>query len=270
MLPEFFLLLPMPANVPSPYDKDHPIELIQARIREKRLYEARFLFRQLGDEIDASAREALQANLTGLFNQVEQLRGQAREQVSQKNRDEAEKLYAAIERIAIDMPGLTEEKQALTKLEATAVSTASTNEPQSVPKTKPAVLPISSAGKLFPGFSLTSLLPLIKRLRHQPRYWGWAALALVVLFLTLLLFFPVRQPENPVAKPAATEQAIPQSINIRPMVASGQETVSPSPPPRPAPNALPAGTAEAVEKPATKEGALHLGALQIETSAPKP
>ena len=255
----------MSAYIPRPYDKDHPIELIQARIREKRLYEARFLFRQLGDEIDASEREVLQANLTRLFNQVEQLRGQAREQVSQKNRGAAEELYAAIERLAIDMPGLTEEKQALTKLEATAVSTASTNGPQSAPTMKPAVLPVSSAGKPSPVFSLASLQPLVKRLQHQPRYWGWAALVLVVVFLTLLLFIPARQPESPIAKPSADDQGASQSIVIRPMVASGQETAIP--PGQPGPDAFPADSGD---KPATKEGGLHLGTLQIEPSAPKP
>ena len=256
----------MPADPPSPYGQDHSVELIQARIREKRLYEARFLFRQLGDEIEGAAREQLQTSLTGLFNQIEQLRSQARAHASRKNREQAEELYAAIERMAIDMPGLADEKQALAKLPY-AVSAAKGEKPPSYGADKQPVAVEAESRKRSPIAPRVRLQPLVARLRQPRRYWRWATLALLLLIVAMFLFLPADKPERPVAKPPSSEQGTPQSIVIRPMVASGQEAAAPSRPSSPPPDALPA---DPVEKPAAKEGSLHLGTLQVEASAAKP
>ena len=257
----------MPADPPSPYGQDHSVELIQARIREKRLYEARFLFRQLGDEIEGAAREQLQTSLTGLFNQIEQLRSQARAHASRKNREQAEDLYAAIERMAIDMPGLADEKQALAKLPY-AVSAAKGEKPPSYGADKQPVAVEAESRKRSPIAPLVRLQPLVARLRQPRRYWRWATLALLLLLIVAMsLLLPADKPERPVAKPPSSEQGTPQSIVIRPMVASGQEAAAPSRPSSPPPDALPA---DPVVKPAAKEGSLHLGTLQVEASAAKP
>src|SRR5690349_15110163 len=92
---------------------ENPAALIRSRIREKRIFEARFLYRQLGAEIGEKEKAALERELSGLLTQVKKMQQQARECAAQGQNHLAEKLYSAIEQIAIDVPGLAEEKQAL-------------------------------------------------------------------------------------------------------------------------------------------------------------
>jgi|GEM_PF-1781730 len=92
---------------------ENPSALIRSRIREKRIFEARFLFRQLGAEIGEREKSALERELSDSLAQVKKMQQQAREYAAQGQNNLAETLYSEIERIAIDVPGLAEEKKAL-------------------------------------------------------------------------------------------------------------------------------------------------------------
>ena len=97
---------------------ENPVSLIRSRIKEKRLFEARFLCRQLGDALGAKERLALERELTGLMDQVVTLQHQARVLLDEGQKDQVVRLYNEIEAIAIDVPGLAEEKRALEGSEA--------------------------------------------------------------------------------------------------------------------------------------------------------
>ena len=257
----------MPDDIVRPYGKEHPAELIQARIREKRLYEARFLFRQLGDEMEVLEREALQAKLTGLFTRIEQLRAQARELMRQGRKGEADEVYGVIEDLARDMPGLAEEKQALAQRGTPAAPVANANEQPSLENTAPLITAVAATGKQPSVFPPIQLQPLFTWLRHRLRSWHWAVLALLVLMLAMLLLRPAEKPSRESLQLAVAEQAVSQAIVIRPMVASEQETTSLPRQTDPASDALPADTAEI---PAVQGKRVHVGALQVEESTRRP
>ncbi len=104
----------MPASKPdSAIPVENPSLLIRSRIREKRIYEARFLCRRLDAEIEGAEKTALMKELAGLISQVEKLQQQASACVALEEYELADKLYCDIERIAIDVPGLAEERKAL-------------------------------------------------------------------------------------------------------------------------------------------------------------
>ena len=94
-------------------DVDNPSALIRARIRERRIFEARFLCRQLADELGEMERNALEAELARLIGQVERLRQQARSHAEEGRSQQAARTFRDIERIAIDVPGLAAERQTL-------------------------------------------------------------------------------------------------------------------------------------------------------------
>lgn len=109
----------MPTRTPDPlFALDDPVSLIRARMQEKRLFEARFLCRQLVGEIGASEKKALERELTGLLTQVDQLRRQAQALVADGRRAQAAGVYGEIAAIAIDVPGVAEEQRALESAEA--------------------------------------------------------------------------------------------------------------------------------------------------------
>jgi len=185
---------------------ENPSALIRSRIREKRIFEARFLFRQLGAEIGEMEKSALERELSVSLAQVKKMQQQAREYAAQGQNDLAETLYSEIERIAIDVPGLAEEKKALAGAEALIARTtgkAVERKPEVVPQTvMPAesdkvAMPIATVRdplkrlpklrlpklelfsrfiatvwdqmKLFPRLQLISPLELFSRLRLLPR-----------------------------------------------------------------------------------------------------
>ncbi len=104
----------MAASTPDPLlDVDNPSALIRARIRERRIFEARFLCRQLADELGEMERNSLEAELARLLGQVERLRQQASAHAEEGRHQQAARTFRDIERIAIDVPGLAAERQAL-------------------------------------------------------------------------------------------------------------------------------------------------------------
>lgn len=92
---------------------ENPSVLIRSRIQEKRIFEARFLYRQFRAEIGEREKNALASELTGLVAQIEHLQRQARQHAAAGQYECAERLYQDIERLAIDVPGVSEEKRRL-------------------------------------------------------------------------------------------------------------------------------------------------------------
>ncbi|QQG65482.1 hypothetical protein [Desulfobulbus oligotrophicus] len=90
-----------------------PIVSIRARIAEKRIFEARFLFRQFGDVIAPQQKQKLADELAAVLTEAEQLLQRARAHVAGGERAQAEQLYQEIEKVVIDMPGVADEARAL-------------------------------------------------------------------------------------------------------------------------------------------------------------
>ncbi len=109
----------MPTSKPaSVLSVENPVALIRSRIKEKRIFEARFLCRQLGDTIGEREKIALEGELAGFLSRVDTLQQQARTLLAEGQKDRAFALYREMEAIAIDIPGLAEEKRALEGAEA--------------------------------------------------------------------------------------------------------------------------------------------------------
>ncbi|MBM9536895.1 hypothetical protein [Desulfobulbus alkaliphilus] len=116
----------------------NPTALIRSRISEKRIFEAGFLCRQLGTEIDPREKTALQQELDSLVARVDELRQQARAHAQEGRRTRADSVYRDIEGIAIDVPGLQEERAKLVGAEPlVARITGRTHTPEPEPATKP-------------------------------------------------------------------------------------------------------------------------------------
>ncbi len=90
-----------------------PIVSIRARIAEKRIFEARFLFRQFGDVIAPQQKQKLADELAAVLTEAEQLLQRARAHAAGGERAQAEQLYQEIEKVVIDMPGVADEARAL-------------------------------------------------------------------------------------------------------------------------------------------------------------
>lgn len=82
--------------------------VIRERIKERRLFEAQFLFGLL-DEDDVSPQErlTLERELDGLLAIVRDLHLQANKYLAEGEPDLARKMHREMERIAIDVPGLS-------------------------------------------------------------------------------------------------------------------------------------------------------------------
>ena len=80
-------------DFPSEHDQDYALALIQGRIAEKRLFEARFLCRRLGDGLGAERRQSLARELDAALAQVEPLRRQAQALVAQGDHHQAGLVY---------------------------------------------------------------------------------------------------------------------------------------------------------------------------------
>lgn len=87
--------------------------MIRARIAEKRIFEARFLFRQFGDAIGTQQKQKLADELAAVLAEAEQLLQRARAHAAGGERVQAEELYREIEKKVIDMPGVADEARAL-------------------------------------------------------------------------------------------------------------------------------------------------------------
>ena len=231
-------------------DVDNPSALIRARIRERRIFEARFLCRQLADELGEMERNALEAELARLIGQVERLRQQARAHAEEGRNQQAARTFRDIERIAIDVPGLAAERQTLEGARAVLARITETAVQRELEQTRQEITP--------PPPDNEAPHPLLARnrrrsVRRLPRLWLAAMLLGVVL--AVALFVLLRSGRKEVPAPPVAPVAPAQQIHIRPLVAAGPPEPTPPPAARPAEGDAPAPA-----------GSLRLGELQVRPS----
>lgn len=245
----------MPASKPEPaLSVENPSALIRSRIREKRIFEARFLCRQLSTELGGQEKDALTRELAQLQTEVEKLRQRARACVALGEYQQANAMYREIELIAIDVPGLDEEKKALegaAAIIAKIAGKAAEHEPKVLPQTSAPTEPL----KLIEPPAEVSRRP--RRARRLPRPW----LVVCVLGFSLLAFllFSLRRPpeEKPQAVAQEPSQAQPtQKIFINPLAPGPSAPLD-----QPDQEAVPVGTAS------SPSSSVQVGTLQIKESA---
>ena len=111
------------ATAPSPQDSSpNAAVVIRERIKQKRLFEAQFLFGLL-DEDDISPQEklVLERELNGLLAVVRDLQLQANKYLAEGEYNLARKMHKEMERIAVDVPGLEDGKRRVGRVEAAAL-----------------------------------------------------------------------------------------------------------------------------------------------------
>lgn len=116
----------MPTPPPSELPSHNAAIVIRERIKEKRLFEAQFLFGLLDeDDVPAQERLVLERELDGLLAVVHDLQVQANKYIAEGEYVLARKMHREMERIAIDVPGLEYGKR---QLEAQDQKTSSQSE----------------------------------------------------------------------------------------------------------------------------------------------
>ena len=224
---------------------DHPFALIRSRMQEKRIFEARFLYRQLGAEIEDRDKKAIERELTGLLAHVGQKQQQARLHTAEGRNDLAEQLYREIEQIAIDVPGVSEERKRLQGAEALIAKVAG-----KLPEARPAVGTPGPPPVFVVPEKTNPAVALRQRLQRVPRLW-LVAFGIFLMVTLLLLFRGHRNEQAPPAVSPFDSSQTKQTISIRPLVdapadisaqpdqksdsaaPAAEEVASPSPPPAP-------------------------------------
>jgi len=271
----------MPINNAQP-PVGNPVALIRSRMAVKRIFEARFLFRQLGDEIGTSEKMALAEELAAILSRAEQLLQRARACAAGGERNRAAELYREIEAMVIDMPGVAEESKSLTGA-ATLMAKIAATAPIAVdPDPPPEPDEVGAADEDRSSF----VVPPQKAKRLRPLWLGLAAgfLALGAALGALWLGFPDFFSSTPFPTPPSLPA---KDIVIRPLVTappavpekSSTELASPTVAAQPvamqpepaAPAAEPtASPAQQTKSPAvqapSRHRTLNLGALRIEES----
>ena len=259
-------------DFPREHDQDYALTLIQGRIAEKRLFEARFLCRRLGEGLGAARRETLARELDEALAQVEQLRGQAQALVVQSDHVQAGLLYSRIEAIAVDVPGVAEERQALAGAEALA---ARLHKPRAEePAPTPAVVvsaAVEESGEIaapptpqveaaLPSPIAEMSRPSLPQQRSPLFSWKLLAAGGLVLGVLALLLLWGRQSTSPPVSSTST-------IVIQPLQPV-TTAVAPVAPPPPAPEPLPVveePSPPVTPAPTPSTPALHLGSRQIKS-----
>ena len=117
--------------------------VIRERIKQKRLFEAQFLFGLL-DEDDVSPQEklVLERELNGLLAVVRDLQIQANKYLADGEYNLARKMHREMERIAVDVPGLEDGKRRAGQSEtAAALQETAPPDPAEEPKQTPPPAP---------------------------------------------------------------------------------------------------------------------------------
>ena len=257
---------------------DDPVRLIRDKITEKRIFEARFLFRQFVNEIPTGEKMQMAEQLGGVLSRADYLLQRARSYAAGGEREQAARLYREIEELVIDMPGVAEEAKSLA--DATALMEkigARPAEPETPEPDQPLQQPAGAGAEQSSGQAATE--PPSRR----TGYIWLAALAFGLVGVGLLAWVVWRAAgrEPAVVTPVSSSD---QHILIRPLVSdTPAATELPSPQQSPVPvdqdndkatttDSPPATTSEPPKPPpAAKQGgspspALKLGTLRIEPS----
>lgn len=99
-------------------DIKSPAAVIRDRIEARRLYEARFLFRQLVGELTPANRKQLEQQLEESIHALEQKHRDAVFYAGQGDFGRARKLLEEIEQAAVDFPELDREKERLSPVDS--------------------------------------------------------------------------------------------------------------------------------------------------------
>lgn len=265
----------MPSTSDPLFAVDDPVSLIRSRMQEKRLFEARFLCRQLAGDLDGTEKRALERELAGMLTQVEQLRRQARALVAEGCKAQAAEVYGEIAAIAIDVPGVAEEQRALEgadilvariagkrseRLEATEEAVQEAAPPLTVD-----VQPRKSAPEPEPERAPQPADNTAQKTGR--RLWLAAALlGTLALLAAALLWRNVVQSTSPQSSSPPSAQ----TITIRPLDLPVSPAEQPQSPPQPQ-QSPPQSATEPVSQPNAPEDvpsspSLKLGTLQVETS----
>ena len=240
----------MPTSKPaSVLSVENPVSLIRSRIKEKRIFEARFLCRQLGDTIGEREKTALEGELAGFLSRVDTLQQQARTLLTEGQKDRAFALYREMEAIAIDVPGLAEEKRALEGAAALAARLAvKTGEPAALPAVP--LVPLLAEDEQ----DVPDPPPRNQRRKRGALIWITAGL----LGVLLLLFLAWKKGKDALPPPPSPPPPA-QKILIRPLVSA-----SPAIAEQPEKEVEPAEATSETNVPPSPS--LKLGTLQVEES----
>ncbi len=259
-------------DFPSEHDQDYALALIQGRIAEKRLFEARFLCRRLGDGLGVGSRQVLARELDEALAQVEPLRRQAQALVAQGDHHQAGLVYNQIEAIAVDVPGVAEERQALAGAEALAarLHKPPVAEPETLVEVAPAATMAAEservapdAVQIEPSAAPPDAPASAQQVQGRSFFPGWKLLAASGLVAGALVFAFLlwHKPATP-PSPAATSTIIIQPL--QPVETAVAPVTPPPPAPEPPPVVVePLVPAPPVPAPDASTSALHLGSLQI-------
>ena len=233
---------------------DNPSALIRARIREKRIFEARFLCRQLGSELGAMEKSALEGELARVMAQVDKLRKQAIAYGGAGKLQLAAKVYREIERIAIDVPDLAAERQRIDGAEA--VLARVTNG--AVHRGSAAATPPPAPDPAGMGKSSLAVRPparMGRSMRVSRRQL--AVLFVGLLVLVGLLAYVLRRDQAPTqTAPTAIGQPAGRIV-IRPVVSSSSQPVLEPEETAPVEEPTP-------EPPPVRSGSVSIGELQVQ------
>ena len=233
---------------------DNPSALIRARIREKRIFEARFLCRQLGSELGAMEKSVLEGELARVMAQVDKLRKQAIAYAGAGKLQLAAKVYREIERIAVDVPDLAAERQRIDGAEAVLAKVTN----GAVHRGSATATPPSAPDPAEMGQSPLTVCPPARMGRSMRLSRRHLAVLFVGLVVVLgLLVYVLRRDQAPTQAPPSAIGQPASRIVIRPVVAS-----SPQPVPQPE-EAVPAEETSP-EPPPARSGSFTIGELQVQ------
>jgi hypothetical protein len=243
-----------------PLPVDNPTALIRSRITEKRIFEARFLCRQLGAEIDAMEKIALQRELESLVARIGDLRQQARAHAAEGRGAVADSVYREIEWIAIDVPGLQEERARMEGAEPLiARITGRAQQPEPRPSLGPFRSPAGAEQGQEEREPLAAPVPSGKTWLSSARLLAVAA-GLFFLVVVFALLFLLRGMQTTVS---FEQEPTHQTIFIRPLAAPPSAPISSAE----AQVAEPSPDDPVAEGPAVLPPAVNVGALQVEETS---
>nr|WP_321466205.1 hypothetical protein [uncultured Desulfobulbus sp.] len=226
---------------------DDTQEVIGSRIREKRLFEARFLCRKLGQGLTAEQRASFEHQLAQALKRVETLRAEAKALFGQGEYASARTLYEQVVAIAIDVPGVSEEIKNLAGAEALALRLAPAARPSKDEQRKmaaeeaaredipPVVIVVQEPLAVQGGGGET--VHLIRRRGSAGRGMVvGAGLALFVALALVVFFLHQKRPVQPPATAQPEQEVLPLTTELprEPVLVDQQQPlVIPAPQPDP-------------------------------------